>query len=163
MGIPPDSLIERDQADAMMPSRCHNQLVSRVRMKTARKRTRLRSDVGRQREQRHPRIGKRREKPIVWWHRKSQSPPFHKFRDLPARDRTDANGVATRLVDDGLQRPWQPVVSVNPPNPDVGVEQNHRAASQSFSSTPLKGASYSTGSPANGRAASGSCLRIETG
>src|SRR6266852_4675096 len=64
---------------------------------------------------------------------------LHKFRDFPTRDDTNAED-AVRAKFEKLAVPrLQSIRSRNPPNPNVGVQQNHCRASQSSLATGSNG------------------------
>jgi hypothetical protein len=64
---------------------------------------------------------------------------LHKFRDFPRGDDTNgADAVSAKFETFAVPR-LQPIRSRNPPDPNVGVRQNHRRASQSSLATGSNG------------------------
>ena len=64
---------------------------------------------------------------------------LHKFRDFPTGvDTNGADAVSAKFEKFAVPR-LQPIRSRNPPDPNVGVQQNHRRASQSSLATGSNG------------------------
>ena len=64
---------------------------------------------------------------------------LHKFRDFPTGDDADAeDAVGSKFEKSAVPR-LQSIRSRNPPNPNVGVQQNHSRASQSSLATGSNG------------------------
>jgi len=72
---------------------------------------------------------------------------LHQFGDFPTGDDADPED-AVRATFEKLTVPrLQPIRPRNPPDPNVGVQQNHRRASQSWLATGSNGSWYSRTEP----------------
>src|SRR5690242_9494160 len=72
-----------------------------------------------------------------------QPSKFHEFGDFPARDNADAEDAVSTEVEKFAVPPLQAIRLRHPPNPDVGIQQNHCRASQSSLATGSNGSRYS--------------------
>ena len=63
--------------------------------------------------------------PFTDWTQKRDPLMLHEFGDLPAGNRADAK-AGLLGVQEGVQSGGQPGIGVNPPNPNVRVEDDHR-------------------------------------
>jgi hypothetical protein len=72
---------------------------------------------------------------------------LHKFRDFPTGDDTNAEGAVSAKFEKFAVPRLQPIRSRNPPNPNVGVQQNHCRASQSSLATGSNGSRNSRTEP----------------
>jgi hypothetical protein len=70
---------------------------------------------------------------------KFQSSVLHKFGDLPTRDDADAEDAVSAKFEKVAVPRLQPLRSRNPPDPNVGVQQNQCRASQSSPPTGSNG------------------------
>src|SRR5947208_3070360 len=68
---------------------------------------------------------------------------LYEFGDFPTRDDADAEDAIGANFEKFTLSRLQPVRSRNPPDPNVGVQQNHRRASQSSLATGSNGSRYS--------------------
>lgn len=103
-------------------------------------------------------------KPVTRRQRQSEPPALHELRDFPTGDRAHAEHGRLVPLDEALRQRRKPVVTVHPPDPDVGVEQDHREDSHSPSATLRNGSTYSTGMPARGeRPDDGAAGAVDTG
>src|SRR5260370_19258424 len=66
---------------------------------------------------------------------KLQPSALHKLRDFPTGDDTDAEGAVRAKFEEFAMPQLQPISSRNPPDPNVGVQQDHYRASQSSLAT----------------------------
>jgi hypothetical protein len=130
-----DSPIHSDQLTSMRPGRGDDDLIRRIVVKCPRQATGVGSDFGRQWQERHPGIRKCGMKPLVNRHGQTQTTSLHQLGDLPAGDRTDPDASGFVLGDEVFDLRNQTIVLVNPPDPDVGINNDHWAASQSPSAT----------------------------
>ena len=122
---------------------CDQQLIGRITMEGLRQLGRFHHDPGVEGQKRHAGSAKGAFYPKPDSAIKLQPAVLDKFRDFPARD--DANPEdAIRAKFEKLAMPrLQPIRPRNPPDPNVGVEQNHCKASQSLSATGSVGSRYS--------------------
>jgi hypothetical protein len=131
-------------------SRCDNYLVCGVAMELARKLSGLDANAGRKVDETDAGIRERLLKPIGYGTRQGESPALDELGDLPARNRAHRDASLLGRI---KQRPSglrECRVAVNPPNPDVRIEDNHPATSQSASATGSVGARNVTGVPRSG-------------
>ena len=70
---------------------------------------------------------------------KFQPSVLHKFGDFPTGDDADAENAVSATFEKVAVPPLQPLRSRNPPDPNVGVQQNHCRASQSSLATGSSG------------------------
>ena len=131
-------------------SRRDDNLISWVAVKFAGKLSGLDADARRKIDQPNARIRERLLKPIEYRTRKTKSFVLDEFGDLPARNHAhgDAGLLGGIEQSPGGRRKCR--VSMYPPNPDVRIENNQRAASQSASATGSVGERSVTGVPRSG-------------
>jgi hypothetical protein len=115
----------------MRPGRGDDDLIRRIVVKSARQATGIGGDFGRQWQERHSGIRECSMKPFVNRHGQTQTTSLHQLGDLPAGDRTDPDASGFVLDNEVFGLRNQAIVLVNPPDPDVGINNDHRAASQS--------------------------------
>jgi hypothetical protein len=133
----------------------NDNLVRRVPMEGLWQTSRLDHDSRGEIKQPHARVGKSDSEPLSHVLRKLQPPIFDQLGDLPALDdaHSDAlNGTGVKHLPLLFRKAS---VSVNPPDPRVGIKQDHRSASQSSSATGSVGRSYVIGTPRRGNPLSG--------
>ena len=119
--------------------RCDQQLVGRIAMERLRQLGGFHHDLRMEVKKGHARFRKGAFYPKPDGPIELQPSVLHKFRDFPTGD--DANAEdAIRAKFEKLAVPrLQPIRSRNPPNPNVGVQQNHSRASQSSPATGSNG------------------------
>src|SRR4029077_57607 len=129
------------QRTSVNPRSSDNDLVGGIPVKLSRQRSRFGCDFRSQIEELNSRIGKTRIEPVQDRERQRKSPALHQLGDLPAGDHADSK--ATRLVSlQGFEMlAAQSAVAMNPPDPDVSIEDDHLSASQSDSATGSIGSS----------------------
>jgi hypothetical protein len=81
---------------------------------------------------------------ITW---QNQTLPLDQFRDLPTADRWNANAGLFGRSDEIAMGIGESGIAVNPPNPNVCIEDDHRTDSQSLAATGSVGAIKDTGLP----------------
>ena len=125
-------------------------MVNWVAMKSAWKLCGLHADTGRKLQEADAGIRERLLNPIENGARQRKPPARDEFGDFPARNRAHAEtglfgGFEHRTCGSGKSG-----IPVNPPDPDVRIEDNHPPASQSASATGSVGARSLTGVPRSG-------------
>lgn len=139
----------------MDAGRGNNDLVRRVFVKGLWQAGRLDRYTGRESNQPNAGIIKGHIEPLGDIVRKLQSPMFNQLRDFPARDDAHAKAIGAAIIEHFALRVRQARVSVHPPDPYMGIEQNHCEASQSSTATGSVGRSYVIGTPRNGNSEPG--------
>jgi hypothetical protein len=119
--------------------RCDQQLVGRIAMERLRQLGGFHDDLWMEVQKRDARFRKgafypRSDRAIEF-----QPTVLHKFGDFPTRDDANAEDAVSAKFEKFAMPRLQPVRSRNPPDPDVGVQQNHSRASQSSLATGSKG------------------------
>ena len=119
--------------------RCDQQLVGRIAMERLRQLGGFHHDLRMEVQKRHARLRKGALYPKPDGPIELQPSVLHKFRDFPAGDDANAeDAVSARFEKVAVPR-LQPIRARNPPDPDVGVQQNHCRASQSSPATGSNG------------------------
>ena len=128
----------------------YNHLVRRILMKWLWQASRRDHNCRGEIEQSHARVAEGESKPLchVLW--ELQPPLFDQLDHLPARDDAHPDTLSGTGVQHLAVLLRKPDISVNPPDPRVGVKQDHRSASQSSSATGSVGRSYAMGTPRRG-------------
>jgi hypothetical protein len=150
VGIGKNPLIHRDQIAAEVPCCGDNDLISGISVKLSRQATRIGSDIRSEFKELYTRISECSMKPLLSRHGQSKAPALDKFRNFPAGDCADAYVPRFVLCDERLRLRRKPIILVNPPDPDMRVEDDHRVDSQSPSATLSNGPWYSTFIPLSG-------------
>jgi hypothetical protein len=88
--------------------------------------------------------------PLIGWQGQLKATSLDQFCDLEARDCVDPDMACLVLGDERPCLRRKSIILMDPPYPDVCIEDDHRAASQSLSSTLSNGRSYSTFNPLSG-------------
>jgi hypothetical protein len=79
-----------------------------------------------------------------------EAPAFDEFGNFPTRDGADANASVLSRFHDGSMDRGQSGITVDPPNPDVGIQNDHPAASHSAPAPGSVGSMSETGVPRSG-------------
>lgn len=88
--------------------------------------------------------------PLIGWQGQLKATSLDQFCDFPARDCADPDMACLVLGDERPCLRRKSIILMDPPYPDVCIEDDHRAASQSLSSTLSNGRTYSTFNPLSG-------------
>lgn len=142
-----DALIRRHDRNTEHACRGHDHLIRRVAMKQAGELGRLDHDAWRQRHEPHARVGERLLKPLADRARQDEPTDLNELGNLPAGDDADAEAEALVPLDDLAHGLGEARISMHPPHPHVGVEEDHDCASQSSGLSGSVGATYVTGVP----------------
>ncbi len=132
------------------PSRSDDDLVRGVPMEFAWKLSAFDANAGRKLNEADAGIQKRLLKPIGDGTGQSKPPALHELGDFPARNRAHGDASLLGGIKQRTSGERECRVAVDPPDPDVGIEDNHPAASQSASATGSVGESSVTGVPRSG-------------
>jgi hypothetical protein len=110
----------------------------------------LNANTGRKLNETDAGIRERLPKPIRYRTRQSESPALDELGDLPARNRAHSDASLLGSIKESAGGRRERRVTMNPPNPDVRIHDNHPAAPQSASATGSVGARSVTGVPRSG-------------
>lgn len=124
-------------------SGCHQQLVGWVAMERLRQLGGLHYDSRVQVQKGHTGFRESGLYPKPDWPIKLQPAVFHELGDFPARDHAHAEYPFRAAFKKFAMSTLQAIGSGNPPDPNVGVQQDHRRASQSSLATGSRGSWYS--------------------
>ena len=119
--------------------RCDQQLVRWIAMERLRQLCGLHHDLWIQVQKGHARFSKGALYPKPDCPIKLQSSVLYEFRDFPTRDNADAEDAVSAKFEKFAVSCLQPIRPRNPPDPNVGVQQNHCRASQSSLATGSNG------------------------
>jgi len=133
-----------------MSRRGDDDLISRIAVKRSRQIARVRSDVRDEIQKSYARIGECSMEPLIGWQGQPKATSLNQFRDFPARDCADSDVACFVLSDERPRLRRKSIILMDSPHPDVCIEDDHRDASQSPSSTLSNGRSYSTFIPLSG-------------
>ena len=131
-------------------SRRDDDLVCGVAVELAWKLSGLDADTGRKLDEPDAGIRERLLNPIEYGARQSKPPALDEFGDLPARNRAHREAGLLGGIKQRTGGRRERRVAVNPPNPDVSIEDNHPTAPQSASATGSVGERSVTGVPRSG-------------
>ena len=119
--------------------RCDRQLVGWIAMERLRQLGGFHHDLRIEVQKRHARFGKGVFYPKPDGPIKLEPTVLHKFRDFPTGDDANAeDAICAKLEKFAVPR-LQPIRLRSPPDPNVGVQQDHRRASQSSLATGSNG------------------------
>ena len=127
--------------------RCHQQLVGWIAMERLRQLGGFDHDLRVEVHKRHTRLGKGALHPKPDGPIELQPSVFHKLRHFPAGDDANAEDAVDAKFEKVAVPGLQPIRARNPPDPDVGVQQNHCRASQSSLATGSNGSRNSRTDP----------------
>ena len=134
--------------------RCHQQLVGWIAMERLRQLGRFHYDPWIEVQKRDTRLGESGLYPKTDCPIELQPSVLDELCDFPTRDDTDTEYAVGATFEKLAVPRLEAIRPRNPPNPDVGIQQNHCRASQSSLATGSDGSQYSTtelrrlGSPA---------------
>ena len=150
MRIPQNLAVHGHEGRVENTSRRDDNLVRGVAVELAWKLSGLDADAARKLDEPDSGISERLPKPVEYGTRQSKPPAFDELGDLLARNRAHGDaGLLGRIKErTGGRRECR--VAVNPPDPDVRIEDNHPAAAQSASATGSVGERSVTGVPRSG-------------
>ena len=123
--------------------RCDQQLVGWIAVEWLRQLGGFHHDPRIEAQKQHARLRKGALYPKLNGPVELQPSVLHKFRDFPAGDDANAEDAVSAKFQEVAMPRLQPVRPGNPPDPDVGVQQNHCKASQSSPATGSNGSRYS--------------------
>jgi len=109
----------------MNTGRGYDQLVCWISMKAPGQLSRFYDYPGRQFEQKDPWIPECLLNPFFNRGRKVETPAFHELCYFPAGDDADTKTARLVLLDEIQRRAAQTAVSMDPPDPDVGIQEDH--------------------------------------
>jgi len=119
--------------------RCDKQLGGRIAMERLRQLRGFHDDPRMEVQKRHARFRKGGFYPKPDGAIELQPSVLHKFRDFPTGDDAHAEDAVSAKFEKVAMPGLQPIRVRNPPDPDVGVQQNHCRASQSSLATGSNG------------------------
>ena len=119
--------------------RCDQQLVGRIAMERLRQLGGFHHDPGIQAQKRHARLRKGALYPRLDGPIELHPSVLHEFRDFPTGDDANAEDAVRAKFEKFAVPRLQPIRLRNPPDPNVGVQQNHSRASQSSLATGSNG------------------------
>ena len=128
----------------------NDNLISRIAVKGFRQIACIGSDIGGEIQKSHAWVGEGCMEPLIGWQGQPKATSLDQFCDFPARDCADPDMARLVLGDERPCLRRKSIILMDPPYPDVCIEDDHRAASQVLSSTLSNGRSYSTFNPLSG-------------
>jgi hypothetical protein len=147
MWICPNLGIQSNKRTIHDACRRNDNLIGWIAMKRAWKLCGFHADMWRKVDEADAGISQSLPKPVEYGTGKNEALPLHELGDLPTRNRGDANAALLGRVDERALCDRQCRIAVNPPNSNMGIENDHCVASQSPSATGSVGAIKETGVP----------------
>ena len=123
--------------------RCDKQLIRWIAMERLRQLRGFHHDPRMEMQKRHARFRKSAFYPKPDGSVELQPSVLHEFGDFPTRDDADPEHAVNSTFEKFTVPRLQPIRPRNPPDPNVGVQQNHFRASQSWLATGSNGSRYS--------------------
>jgi hypothetical protein len=123
--------------------RCDQQLIDWIAMERLLQLGGFHHDLWMEMQKRHSRFRKSAFYPKPDGSVELQPSVFHEFGDFPTRDHTYTENAVSATFEKFTVPRLQTIRPRNPPDPNVGIQQNHRNASQSWLATGSNGSWYS--------------------